>query len=281
MTSRTAAGPGTAVPRPRLAAVRATAGVIASSLAIGLAEFRTYYSVESWLAGWLARMLAQVTFFASIGLLLHSDVEVRYLLIGNSVALVCLESTIVVLSMAGERYQGTLELLVTSPVNPVSVFLSKGINWIVTGAATSLLALAFLPALFGQRESVPRLLACLPVLLAVGLSSHFYGSALGSIMLRFPQPEWLVLNLAYLLVVTFAGVNVPVQFWPEPLRAAAGVLPVAHGLAAIRIILAGGSTAAALRSVGLELAVAAGWLAVGYVAFSRVLASSRRRGSFG
>ena len=273
------AWPGAAAPPVRRGAVRVTAGVLIQSLALGLAEFRTYYSIKSWLSGWLVRMLAQVTFFASIGLLLHSDIAVRYLLIGNAVALICLESTIVVLSMAGERYQGTLELLVTSPVNPARVLLGKGLNWVLTGMVTSLLALALLPPLFGQPESVPSLLACLPAMLAIGLSSHFYGSALGSIMLRLPQLEWLVLNLAYLLVITFTGVNVPTSFWPAPLPQIASALPITHGLAAIRSILAGGGIVQALPSIGWELVVTVGWLIAGYIAYSMVVRDARRRGS--
>jgi ABC-2 type transport system permease protein len=142
--------------------------------------------------------------------------------------------------------------------------------------ATSIFALALLPPLFGQPESVVRLLACLPVLLIVGLASHFYGAALGSIMLRFPQLNWLVLNVGYLLVMTFAGVHVPPSFWPAPLRLMAQVLPVTHGLAAVRGILAGASPAAALGSVLLELAVSAGWLVLGWLAYSLVVKDARR-----
>ena len=87
--------------------LRPAGNVLFQSLAMGIAEFRTFYTLKSWLSGWLVRMLAQVTFFASIGLLLHSELRVRYLLIGNAVVLVCL-SRRSVMSRSYELYQGTL-----------------------------------------------------------------------------------------------------------------------------------------------------------------------------
>lgn len=249
------------------------------SLLLGVAEFRTFYTLRSWLTGWLVRMLAQVAFFASIGLLLHSSDQVRYLLVGNAVVLVCLEATIVVLGMSGERFQGTLELLVSSPVSPVAVYLGRGLNWVVTGVVTASLTLAVLPPLFGEKLSPARLLACLPLLVAIGISSHFYGSALGSITLRYPQVDWLVLNVGYLLVMTLAGVNVPVSYWPAPLEALAQVLPVTHGLQAVREVLAGGSVVHALAPAGLELVVAAGWMVVGILSYERFVQRARHRGS--
>lgn len=256
-------------------------GVLVQSIALGIAEFRSLYTLRTWLAGWFVRMLAQVAFFASIGLLLRSEDQVRYLLVGNAVVLVCLEATIVVLSMSDERFQGTLEALVTSPVSPATVFLGRGLNWVLTGIATSALTLTLLPVVFRQTLSVPRLLGCLPVLLLIGIASHFYGSALGAITLRFPQVDWLVLNVGYLMVMTLSGVNVPVSFWPAPLAALSQVLPVTHGLAAIRGILGGGSLSSALGQAALELMVGLGWLVIGALLYRRMVEGSRRRGSLG
>ncbi|GAA1918522.1 ABC transporter permease [Streptantibioticus ferralitis] len=256
-------------------------GVLVQSIALGIAEFRTFYTLRAWLAGWFVRVLAQVAFFASIGLLLHSKDQVRYLLVGNAVALVCLEATVVVLTMAAERFQGTLELLATSPVGPVTVLLGRGLNWVLTGVVSSALTLTLLLLVFGQTLSVPGLLGCLPVLLLIGLTSHFYGSALGAITLRFPRVEWMVLNVGFMMPMTLSGVNVPVSFWPTPLAALAQVFPVTHGLAAIRTILSGGSMSHALGQAALEPMVGMGWLVIGALLYRRMVESSRRRGSLG
>ncbi|MGW0522978.1 hypothetical protein [Crossiella sp. NPDC003009] len=48
-----------------------------------MADLRATYTWTSWTVGWLGRMLAQVTFFASVGLLLGSPEQTRFLVIGN------------------------------------------------------------------------------------------------------------------------------------------------------------------------------------------------------
>jgi len=250
------------------------------SLVLGLAEFRTLYSVKSWLSSWLLRMLAQVAFFASIGLLVRSHESVTYLLVGNAVVLVCLESTVVVLFMAGERYQGTLSALLATPGQPVVAFLGRGLSWVVTGLVTSVVTLSLLPPVFGIALSIPRLLVCVPIIAVIGLSSYAYGSFLGGLTLRFPPLDWLVLNVGYLLVMAFAGVNVPVSYWPLVPRALAQILPVTHGLHAVRGVLDAAPVGSVLADLGLEIVVGLGWLTAAAVSYRLVVNHARRRGSY-
>jgi hypothetical protein len=95
-----------------------------------------------------------------------------------------------------------------------------------------------------------------------------------------PQFNWLALNVGYLSVMTVSGVNVPVDFWPGPVQAVANLLPVTHGLLAVRQVLDGGSLAAAAPQVGAELLVAAGWLAASWLSYHRFFRRARITGSF-
>jgi ABC-2 type transport system permease protein len=254
--------------------------VLAQSARLGIDDFRSVYTWRSWLAGWLLRMLAQVAFFGSIGLLIGSRAQIEYLLVGNAVVLVCLEATIVVISVAVERFQGTLPLFAASPTSPMLVYFGRGLHWIATGMVTSVVTLTLLPPLFGLPLSLPRVAACLPVLAVVAVCSYCYGSFLASLVARFPQFNWLALNVGYLTIMTVTGVNVPVAFWPGPVQAIANLLPVTHGLLAVRQLLDGGSLGAAAPQVGAELLVAAGWLAAGWLSYNRFFHRARANGSF-
>ncbi|MDP8911890.1 MAG: ABC transporter permease, partial [Actinomycetota bacterium] len=75
------------------------------------------------------------------------------------------------------------------------------------------------------------------------------------------------------------GVNVPLGFYPEAVQWLANVLPLTHGLAAIRDLLAGEPLAVLLPNVGLEIAVGLGWLALALVSFNRLAEGGRRDGS--
>jgi ABC-2 type transport system permease protein len=256
-----------------------TARVVGQSALVGVAEFRTMYTARTWVSSWLLRMIAQVAFFATIGLLLEDSEQVRFLLIGNAVALICLDATITVMSVAAERWQGTLPLLEASPASPIAVYLGRGLVWLGTGMVTSLVTLTVLPPLFGAPLSVLRVLGCLPVLLVIAVTSYAYAVVLGSLVIRFLHLDWLVLNLGYLLVMTFAGVNVPVSFWPGPVQVFSHMLPVTHGLRGIRLLLGGADAGAVLAQVGYELLVGAGWLAVALLSFNRFVARGRADGS--
>jgi ABC-2 type transport system permease protein len=89
----------------------------------------------------------------------------------------------------------------------------------------------------------------------------------------------VVSNLAQTTLMALAGVNVPLAFWPAPVRWLANALPVTHGLAAVRQLIAGSDAGPVLANVGLEALVGACWLALALLTFDRPASSGRRDGS--
>jgi ABC-2 type transport system permease protein len=251
--------------------------VLRRTLANGFAELRNAYTVRTWLLGWMLRLAAQVTFFALVGRALHSADMTRYLAVGNAVVLACLESTIVVISCNDERAHGTFSLLIASPVGHVPVLLARGLHWVLTGMVSSTVALVTVPVLVGTPLPWGRLVAAIPLMWIVSFTSYAYGCALCGLVLRHPQLDWLILNVGYLTVMTLGGVDVPVSFWPTWLSWVSDILPVTHGLMAVRAVLDGGPGVAG--QVVRELAVGAGWLLVGVFSLRRFTDRGRRNGT--
>lgn len=251
------------------------------SLALGLAEMGAVYTWRTWTFGWLVRLLCQAAFYALLGRYVGDEPAMRYVLVGNIVVLACMESTIVVISLAGERAMGTLPLLAIAPSGHLPVYLGRGLQWTVTGLASSLIAWIVLPPLLGVPLPWPRALYAIPVVLLIIVSSYGYGCALAGVALRLRGVEWLVLNFAYGIVMTFGGVNVPVGVWPGPLQAAVQVLPVVHGLEAVRGILDGAPAGRVAGLLAIEALVGAGWYAVAAVSIERLVSAGRRDGSLG
>ncbi|MEV0667216.1 ABC transporter permease [Actinomadura luteofluorescens] len=249
------------------------------SLILGFAEMGAVYTWRTWTFGWLVRLLCQATFYALLGRYVGDEATMRYVLVGNIVVLACLESTIVVISLAGERAMGTLPLLAIAPCGPLPVYLGRGLQWTVTGLTSSLVAWLVLPPLLGVPLPWPRAGYAIPVLVLILASSYGYGCALAGVALRLRGVEWLVLNFAYGIVMTFGGVNVPIGVWPEPLRIAVQALPVVHGLEAVRGVLDGAPPGHVLGLLGIEALVGGGWYAVAAVSMSRLVSSGRRDGS--
>ena len=243
------------------------------------ADFIAFYTWRTWTFTWLARLLIQVCFYALIGRLLGSAEQVEYLLVGNAVAVVSIDATVVILLAIGERRAGTLALMVAAPSTHVTVYLGRGLHHLAAGITAATIAFFVLPPLFDVSLPQPRALLVPLMIAVVGLACYCYGTFVASLVLGFPGVRWVALNVSYLTLMTFCGVSVPVSFWPGWLEAICSVLPMTHGLAAIRATLDGAAPGTVLVQLGLELAVALGWLVLAAFSFDRMVRRGRANGS--
>lgn len=256
-----------------------TVQLMRASVVFAIAEMRATHTPKTYVFGWLLRLILQTIFFALVAGYVGRSVSLQYSLVGNAVVLACLESMIVVLMMVQERSTGTLPLLAASPTSHVPVYAGRGLHWLASGLVSSMTAFTLLPFVLGVPLPWPRAALALPVIAVVGVTSYCYGCVLGSAALRYSGITWLLLNLGYLQVMAFAGVNVPRSFWPAPVQAYADILPVTHGLQAVRDVLAGAPAGTVLGQVTLEILVGLGWLAVAVFSINLVVRRGIATGS--
>jgi ABC-2 type transport system permease protein len=252
--------------------------ILSAAAKVEWADFRIVYSWPSWIFGWLLRLFAQVTFFAAIGSHLGSPDAERYIIIGNAVAVIILETTLVVITVAGERAAGTLPLLMCSPSGYLLIYLGRGLQHILMGLTTSSVILLVAPWLLGIPIPVSRLPFTIILVAVIGLSGYTYGCFLAALVIRFRAAEWLVLNVGFIGILSICGVNVPTAGWPVWIQAAGAALPLTHGLTATRAYLDGSPATAAWPGAGAELLVAAGWLLASVLLFRGIVAGLRRNG---
>lgn len=245
----------------------------------GYEAYTVIYTWRTWLAGWYLRVLAQVAFFALIGELLGSRERTHFLLVGTAVFLGTLGAFTAVASSAWERWSGTLPLLVASPTSPIVVFSTRSLFFVADGVLTSLAAFSVAAPLFGVALPWPRVLLVAPLVLLVALASYALAIAVGGLVVRAPSTRNVAANVTTGTMLTICGAVVPVAFYPAAVRWLAEILPLTHGLRAIRDLLAGEPLAALLPNVGLEAAVGLGWLVVALLTFDRLAEQGRRDGS--
>lgn len=248
------------------------------AMLLSVVEYRANYTWASWLFGWCVRLTFQVVFFSTVGVVVGGPATVEYLLVGNLVAVAALEATTVVAAMAREHYYGTMALLVASPGNPVVALVLGNICWPFAGVLSAGVTAGVTIGVFGISFPAAHLLLALPLTLLCALSAFCFGCAIGAFVLIFPSVNYTAMNVTYLLLMTFTGVNVSVDFWPGPLRWLAEGLPVTHGLLAVRTALADGLTESVMVGAALELLVGALWFGVAATAIRRFVARWRRRG---
>ncbi|MEJ2854969.1 MULTISPECIES: ABC transporter permease [unclassified Saccharothrix] len=253
--------------------------VLRHSLAVQWRMWRGFHTWRTWTFGWLSRLLIQACFYALVGRMLGSQEQVDYLLIGNLVAIMAIDATVVILLTVGERQAGTLALMVAAPATHLTAYLGKGLVNLGSGVAASTIAFLALPPLFGVALPWPWAGFVPLMILVVGLSCYCYGTCVAAFVLGFPSARWVALNLSYLVIMTFSGVNVPTSFWPDWVHALTSVLPMTHGLAAIRSFVAGGPLPGVLADLALELGVGALWITVAALGFERMVRRGRRDGT--
>ncbi|WP_030739673.1 ABC transporter permease [Streptomyces sp. NRRL S-31] len=265
------------VPSPSASRLLTAGRVVWYSAANALADFRATYSWYSWTFGWLTRLLSQVAFFAVIGVALDSARTTRYLFVGNALMLCVIEATTVIVSSAWERTQGTLTLLAASPASTTWVLFGRGLQWPVSGVATSLVALLGLGPPFGVHWRATDLPPLVAAICLTAAASYAFGLFLAAFALNMPSARNLLYNGTYLVMMCVCGVQVPRGYWPPWIRAVAAVLPASYGVDAVRAVAARQSAGAVVRPLVLLAATGAGWLLIAFVAVRAVMGWARRR----
>jgi ABC-2 type transport system permease protein len=245
----------------------------------GYADLRAIFTWQSWAAGWMVRVIAQVSFFGLIGLRVANERAAFYLLVGNALA-VAAQTGIFSLNMTtGERWAGTLPLLVASPSSPLLVFASRGAYLAVDGSLSALGALFIAGPLFGLPLPWPRVLAVVPLTGVVAVAAYCFGTFLAGLVFRFREVSSLVVNTGYVALMTACGVNVPLSYYPRMFEWLSHFLPLTNGLLAIRGVLAGAAPGSIFGHVALEAAVGVGWMTLAMLSFDRLASQGRLDGT--
>ena len=252
-----------------------TLRIIRYAFETGWAEFRQ----DTWVPGWVLRTIAQAAFFAMLGQLLDEPERLEYLVIGNMVVVGALATAFTVPQATWDRFDGTYPLIVAAPASLLFPTFGRTLARFFSGIATSVVAFVILSVLFTIPRPWPEVLALLPLFTLTCFGSYCLMLFLGAVSNYRPSARNLVHNFATMSLMAFCGVNIPVSYWPGWLEAIAQVLPLTHGLEAVRGLLAGASATTVLQDAGLELAVAAGWLALTALVMDRMAESGRANGS--
>ena len=80
-------------------------------------------------------------------------------------------------------------------------------------------------------------------------------------------------------VRAFCGVSVLIAFWPEYVQFVVKLLPITHGLQAIRLALDEASVWVILQAAAMEAAVGVGWIVLAVLAMDRMANAGRKDGS--
>lgn len=222
--------------------------------------------------------LFQILFFTYVGRFsgLRDD---TFFVVGNAVQ-ICSMATIygMTMTLANERYFGTLSSLLATPANRFALFLGRALAPIANGLIVSawgfLVGVVLLDVSLGWSH-IPALALVVAVTVC---SSTGLGMVLGSIGLRL-RDVFFASNLAYFLMLLMCGVNVPVDTLPGWMQSISTRLPLTHGIQAARRIASGEALSDVQGLVATEALIGIVYAAAAYTLFRVFEYEGRRAGA--
>ncbi|OKI26146.1 ABC transporter permease [Streptomyces sp. CB03911] len=185
--------------------------------------------------------------------------------VGISAYLMCLSSIVAAGgSPALDRDEGTLYRVLTGAVPPFRFFVLKYLPYTAEALLVSLTVLAVAGPVLGLGGTSVNLLADLGLYALMAVTSTCLGIAVG-VLAIMGRSEFLLGNSSSYLVLVLSGAVVPADRLGA-LGHLGTVLPLTHGIEALRLSLAGRPYAGA---VAAEIAVGLGWLALAWVLATR------------
>ncbi|HET8641098.1 MAG TPA: ABC transporter permease [Pseudonocardiaceae bacterium] len=247
----------------------------AESVRIG---FRQYLAANPWpimLTTEWPRPLLQCLFFTLLGQVTAGEAGGRFAFVG-SVAMIMMLNTVVGVGdvPAGEKWFGTFYRLQMAGTPPAGAFALRAIPWTVQGLVTALLCLAIVGPVTGHGDVSLALLPTLPIFVLMAVTSTAAGLAAASPAIG-RRADVVVSNGLVYLVITAGGLLVPAGRAPL-LDVVGAVLPIRHGVLAVRGYLDGGPW---LGEAALELIVGIGWGVLAAVLYRRQATRARATGS--
>lgn len=240
-----------------------------------VALFR-WFRPTSYLASKVAMPLAQMLFFVLLGSF-GGAASPAFFVVGNAVQIAAVSGIYgVTMSIGGDRWNGTLPYLFGTPANRLLLFFGRASVHLLDGFIGVAIAFLWGVLLFGLDLSGTDWLALAASIAAVTFATSGLGLLMGCVGL-ITRNVMFVNNAVYFALLILSGANVPLQRLPGALRSLSSFLPLSAGIAAARRAVSGAPGAWPL--IGRELAVGAGYLALGYLVFSLFERAAKDSGS--
>jgi ABC-2 type transport system permease protein len=248
---------------------------IAATLRFG---FLDYVAANPWriiLTTQWPRAVLQCLFFTELGRLAGGPAGSRFAFTG-SVAMITTLSTVIGVAdvPAVEKWVGTFYRLQMSGRSLAGVFALRAAPWICQALATVLLCLAVAGPATGNARLSLDLLPMLPLFALICVTSAAAGLAVVSISIG-RRADVLAANILMYLLIAAGGLLVPAGRAPV-LDAVGSVLPLRHGVLAIRAALAGQPWAG---ETALEALAGLCWAVLAVILYRRQSVRARRTGS--
>jgi ABC-2 type transport system permease protein len=234
---------------------------------------------QTYLASKVAMPLWQMLFFTFIGTYGSGSSNASFFVIGNAIQITAISGIFgVTMSVGGDRNEGTLVYLFGTPANRLTMFVGRALIHIIDGMLGVAIALTWGVLLLGLDLSHADWPALILTIFITTFSTAGLGLLLGCLSL-VTLNVMLINNTVYFLLLIFSGANVPISIMPGWMQAISQGLPLTRGIAAARVLIAGGRLNEVAPLLAGEFVLGLSYIAVGYAMFRWFEFQAKRRGT--
>ncbi|WBW94896.1 ABC transporter permease [Oceanirhabdus sp. W0125-5] len=229
-----------------------------------------YLSPKTYLLMKIIDPMLQMIYFSLLIKFVYKTNDMTPWIIGNAFILCCRNTVFGIgTSLIGERYSGTLKLIIGSPANKFKVFMSRGIFHIIDSAITVTIGLITGYLIFNFYIPIDRLMIFILSVLVCMFSAVGLGLCI-SVFGLLTRDIHLFLNTISMLLFALTGAIFPLERLPLFLSKIAYLLPITRSIECARLIASGGELSRILRLMGGEMLIGIIFIVFGYVVLNIV-----------
>jgi ABC-2 type transport system permease protein len=245
----------------------------------------SYVGLFAWLrpvtyaASKVIMPLTQMLFFVFLGSYATNSNNVDFYVIGNAMQITAVSGIFgVTMSVGGDRWAGTLPYLFGTPANRVMLFFGRAFMHVIDGAIGVVIAFIWGVTLLGLDLSHTNLPALGLTIIVTTFSTCALGLLMGCLSL-ITSNVMFVNNTVYFLLLIFSGANLAINKLPVWMQAISNILPLTRGIAAARVLVAGGGLAEIGPMLLTEIGIGFIYGILGYFMFHWFEIVAKRRGT--
>jgi len=244
-----------------------------------VAMFYWLRSPGVYLASKVFGPLAQLFFFVFLGTFASGPDKAQFFVVGNALQIAAVSGIYgVTMSVGGDREEGTLPYLFGTPANRFVIFFGRAFMHILDGALGVVIAFMWGVLLMGLDLSHTDVFGLGLTIVITTLSTCGLGLLMGCLSL-ITVNVMFVNNFVYFVLLIFSGANLDLKAVPAWIGFVSEYLPLTHGIAAARALVAGDGLADVSPLLFTELGIGLLYGLLGYLLFFWFETQARRRGT--
>ena len=234
---------------------------------------------STYIASKVLGPLFYMLFFVILGSYASASTDVSFYVVGNAMQMTAWSGIYgITMSIAGDRWEGTLPYLFGAPANRLVVFLGRAFIHVIDGYFGVILGFFYGITLMGLDLSNTNLGALALAVMITTISTSGLGLLLGCLSLM-TRNVMFVNNTVFFALLLFSGANVDINSFPAWMQTISYSLPLTRGIQAARQIVQGASLSDVSGLLWAELIFGLIYVALGYYLFRWFEKQAKRKGT--